>query len=242
MNKIVEGTQLTVAWHVGDLKVSHVQSSVVDQFIADMEGEFGKETPLNKSRGKVHDYLGMTLDFSKSGEVTVTMIDYIKGILHDAPKEMRGLAATPAASHLFQTNEVNPIPLEKDKAETYVYIVMQLLYLSQRARPDIHTAVSFLCGRLTKPDEDDYKKLARVLKYLDNTVDMPLVLAADATGKIRWWVDASYAVHADMKSHTTVAPCPWERDQSIAPQPNKNWLLGALPRRKLLVFMTSCHN
>jgi hypothetical protein len=79
---------------------------------------------------------------------------------------------------------------------------MQLLYLSQRARPDIRTAVSFLCGRLQQPDEDDYKKLARVMKYLDGTVDMPLILAADASGKIRWWVDASYAVHNDMKSHT----------------------------------------
>jgi hypothetical protein len=79
---------------------------------------------------------------------------------------------------------------------------MQLLYLSQRARPDIRTAVSFLCGRLTKPDQDDYKKLARVIKYLDSTVDMALVLAADDTGKIKWWVDASYAVHTDMKSHT----------------------------------------
>jgi hypothetical protein len=66
---------LTVAWHVDDLKVSHVQSSVVDQFIADIDSEFGKETPLNQSRGKVHDYLGMTLDFSNPGEVTVTMID-----------------------------------------------------------------------------------------------------------------------------------------------------------------------
>jgi hypothetical protein len=202
MNKNVEGTQLTVAWHIDDLKVSHAKSVVVDQFIANMEGEFGKETPLNKSRGKVHDYLGMTLDFSKSGAVTVMMIDYIKGILHDAPKEMRGSATTPAANHLFQVNQVNPVPLNTEKAEIYVHIVMQLLYLSQRARPDIHTAVSFLCGRLTKPDEDDYKKLARVLKYLDSTVDMPLVLAADDTGKIRWWVDASYAVHADMKSHT----------------------------------------
>jgi hypothetical protein len=202
MNKIVEGTQLTVTWHVDDLKVSHAKPSVVDQFIADMEGEFGKETPLNKSRGKVHDYLGMTLDFSKSGEVTVTMIDYIKMILHDAPKEMRGSAATPAANHLFQVNTVNPIPLDKDKAEIYVHTVMQLLYLSQRARPDIRSAVSFLCGRLTKPDQDDYKKLTRVVKYLDSTVDMPLVLSADASGKIRWWVDASYAVHSDMKSHT----------------------------------------
>jgi hypothetical protein len=81
---------------VDDLKISHVQSTVVDAFIDDMEREFGKEAPLNKSRGKVHDYLGMTLNFSKPGEITVTMIDYIKGVLHDAPKEMRGTAATPA--------------------------------------------------------------------------------------------------------------------------------------------------
>ena len=202
MNKTIANTQLTVAWHVDDLKVSHVNSKVVDQFIMDMEGEFGKETPLNQSRGKMHDYLGMTLDFTIPGEVTITMVDYIKGVLYDAPKEMRGSAVTPAANHLFWVNEVNPVLLEKDEADIYVHIVMQLLYLSQRARPDIRTAVSFLCGHLTRPDKDDYKKLARVMKYLDSTVDMPLVLAADNTGKIRWWVDASYAVHADMKSHT----------------------------------------
>ena len=99
MNKTIANTQLTVAWHVDDLKVSHVNSKVVDQFIMDMEGEFGKETPLNQSRGKIlHDYLGMTLDFTIPGEVTITMVDYIKGVLYDAPKEMRGSAVTPAAN------------------------------------------------------------------------------------------------------------------------------------------------
>jgi hypothetical protein len=44
MTKIVEGTQLTVAWHIDDLKVSHATSSLVDQFIVNMEGEFRKET------------------------------------------------------------------------------------------------------------------------------------------------------------------------------------------------------
>jgi hypothetical protein len=202
MNKMVDGKQLTVAWHVDDLKISHVESAVVDEFIRDMESEFGKEAPLNQSRGKVHDYLGMTLDFSKPGEVVVTMINYIKGILHEAPKEMRGKAATPAAHHLFQINETNPTKLDKDRAETFVHIVMQLLHLSQRARPDIRPAVSFLCGRLQQPDEDDYKKLTRVMKYLDSTVDMALTLAADKNGQMRWWVDASFAVHSDMKSHT----------------------------------------
>jgi hypothetical protein len=101
MNKNVDRMQLTVAWHVDDLKVSHAKSKVVDLFIANIEGKFGKETPLNKSRGKVHNYHGMTLDFSKPGEVTVTMVNYIKSILHDALKEMHGSAATPAANHRF---------------------------------------------------------------------------------------------------------------------------------------------
>jgi Reverse transcriptase (RNA-dependent DNA polymerase) len=117
MNKTVKGKQVTVAWHVDDLKVSHAKSMVVNPFIEDMEDEFGKEAPLNKSCGEVHDYLDMTLNFSKPGEVTVTMINYIKGILHDAPTEMHGNAATPAANHLFQVNQhVDPVPAWKGKS------------------------------------------------------------------------------------------------------------------------------
>jgi hypothetical protein len=71
MNKMIEGKQLVmVAWHVDDLKASHVLSIMVDQFIKDMEDEFGKEAPINKSCGKIHDYLGMKLNFSRPGEVT----------------------------------------------------------------------------------------------------------------------------------------------------------------------------
>lgn len=57
---------------------------------------------------------------------------------------------------------------------------------------------------MIQPDEDDYKKLVRVVKYLDSSVDVPsLVLVADESGQICWWVNASYAVHNDMKSHNT---------------------------------------
>ena len=31
---------------------------------------------------------------------------------------------------------------------------------------------------------------------------MPLVLEADETNVVKWWADASYAVHPDMRSHT----------------------------------------
>ena len=83
-----------------------------------------------------------------------------------------------------------------------MHAVMQLLYLSQRARPDIHTAVSFLCSHLNKPDMDDYKQLCRVIKYLHGMLDLPLRLSGDGTGTIRWWINAFFAVHADMKGHT----------------------------------------
>jgi hypothetical protein len=87
-----------------------VATEVVDDLIANLHSEFGKETPLSKSRGKVHDYLGMTLDFSARGQVMGTMIDYIKMRCMDLPKDMVGWAATPAANHLFRTDDENATP------------------------------------------------------------------------------------------------------------------------------------
>jgi hypothetical protein len=52
------------------------------------------------------------------------------------------------------------------------------------------------------PDTDNYKKLRRVIQYLRGTQDMSLMLEADDTRIMKWWVDASYAVHPDMRSHT----------------------------------------
>jgi hypothetical protein len=78
----------------------------------------------------------------------------------------------------------------------------KLLFLCKRARPDVQTAVVFLCTRVQAPDVDDYKKLHRVMSYLRATPTMPLVLEADTTNVIKWWADASYAVHPDMRSHT----------------------------------------
>jgi hypothetical protein len=52
------------------------------------------------------------------------------------------------------------------------------------------------------PDEDDYKKLRRTMQYLRGSLDLLLTLEADDVRVIKWWVDASYAVHPDMKSHT----------------------------------------
>ena len=166
VNKMVDGKQLTMAWHVDDLKVSHEKEEVLDEFIGMMQNKFGQDAPLSISCGPVQDYLGMTLDFSEQGRVMVKMHDYVKTMLNDAPSSMDGKAVTPAAAHLFKVNTENPKLLGKEKKDLFVHLVMQGLYLSQHGRPDIRTAISFLCSRLKCPDEDVYKKLARLIRYL----------------------------------------------------------------------------
>jgi len=79
---------------------------------------------------------------------------------------------------------------------------MKLLWVSKRSRFDIQTALSFLCTRTNNPDEDDWKKLKRLLQYIYGTIDLVLTISAEELNVLRTWVDASYAVHPDMRSHT----------------------------------------
>ena len=65
VDKIVNGKQLSVAWHVNNLNVSHVEEKVVENFDKDMDHQLEKETPLSVSRGLMHEYLIMMLDFSE---------------------------------------------------------------------------------------------------------------------------------------------------------------------------------
>ena len=52
--------------------------------------------------------------------------------------------------------------------------------------------------RARKPDEDDWKKLKRLLGYLKRTIKLPLILQAEGLNVLKWWVDASYVAHDDM--------------------------------------------
>ena len=67
---------------------------------------------------------------------------------------------------------------------------------------DIQTSVAFLKTRVREPDEDYWNKLRRVLECLRGTIKLGLVLREDSLNVIKWWVDASYAIHPDMKGHT----------------------------------------
>ena len=80
-NKMIDGKQCKILWHVDDLKISHETSEVVASVIALINAEFGNEAPITVQRGKIHEYLGMTLDFTKPGKVMILMTEYIVNTL-----------------------------------------------------------------------------------------------------------------------------------------------------------------
>ena len=85
-NKIVHGKQLTITWHVDDLKVSHKKYQVISHMAKWLKAKYEQifddgSGAMMITHGKIHDYLGMQLDFSMPREVKVTMIPYIKEIV-----------------------------------------------------------------------------------------------------------------------------------------------------------------
>ena len=201
-NKIINGKQCTIIWHVDDLKISHVDKQVVSEILNALNKEFGVETPLTVTRGTVHEYLGITVEFHPDHSVSFDMRDFTESIIAEIPADLAtGPCKTPAANHLFIVNP-SATKLTTSQADGYHHLVAKMLYLAKRSRPDIQPTVSFLCTRVKSPDVDDWKKLGRCMRYLRDNKDLKLTLQAKTLETIEWWVDASFAVHHDMRSHT----------------------------------------
>jgi hypothetical protein len=197
-NKMIEGSQCTIAWYVDDNKISHVKSSVVTTVIAQIEEKFGKMTV---TRGNHHVFLGMDIRFTGDGNVRIGMKEYVKEAISEFGDDVSRPAATPARKNIFEINN-DAVLLSASQSEIYHKVVAKLLYVSHRGRPDIQLAVAFMCTRVSCSTMQDWLKLKRLLQYLNRTIDDVLIIGADSLTKLMTWVDAAYGVHRDMKSHT----------------------------------------
>jgi hypothetical protein len=197
-NKIIGGKQCTIAWYVDDNKISHANDNRVTNIIETIEGQFGKMTVTT---GKDHVFLGMDISFLDNGTVSVKIKDYIKEAMANFGGKITRNATTPAKRNLFVTDETDKL-LSPDDSEVFHSIVAKLLYVSKRSCLDVQLATAFLCTRVSCSTKKDWAKLKRVLEYLRGSLDEFLTLRADDIGMMKTWVDASYAVHKHMKSHT----------------------------------------
>jgi hypothetical protein len=208
-NKMIEGNQMTICFHVDDCKLSHHKTKVTDSMIKYLRQEYesifeDRSGAMTVSRGKIHKYLGMTLDYTVPGQVKITMLDYVDESLtafDKAEPKGGGTKTSAALDSLFKVDE-DFDRLAQAKAVEFHNLVAKTLYATKRARPDTCTAITFLTARVLSTDKDDWNKLIHLMINIRGTSTMPLTLSANGSGILKWWVDASFAIHPNMRGHS----------------------------------------
>jgi hypothetical protein len=150
---MIDKLRHTVRFHVDDIMGSHMDPRVNDVFENWLNHMYGSHGKVTTTRGKIHDYLGMTFDFSEEGKVKIDMIDYMESMVDDFSAKFKksDIAPSPAAEDLFAEGESSD--LDKQQSEEFHTFVAKGLFACKRARPDIHTAIAVLSTRVKKPNE-----------------------------------------------------------------------------------------
>jgi hypothetical protein len=197
-NKDVNGKQCTIVWYVDDNKLSHVDPQVNTDIIECIKAHYGE---LVISRGKEHNFLGMKIQFNDDGSLQIGTKEILLEAIELFGEDLSTHVTSPATKGLFHVNP-DAEALDEDKADRFHTIVGKLLWSEKRSRPDIETTISFLCTRVACSDVEDWGKLRRLLQFLSQTIDDERIIAVDSLYKLITFVDASYAIHPDMKGHT----------------------------------------
>ena len=128
--KIVKSKQCNILWQVDDLKMSHVDPEILPSVPYEIDAEHVNIVKTITTWGKIHNYLGMTIDYSSLCNVKLSMVDCIGNMIDDIPEDTRGESATPSAHHLFVIAE-DATKLYRTDANIFYNFVAQILYLSE---------------------------------------------------------------------------------------------------------------
>ena len=137
-NKMIEGHQMTICFHIDDCKLSHKKSQCNDKMIKYLRKKYESvfedgSGKMKVSHGKVHTYLGMTLDYSTKGQVKISMFDYIDEIItafEKADPNSGGTKSSAAPENLFKVNVDSP-KLSHSKTVDFHNLVAKTLYATK---------------------------------------------------------------------------------------------------------------
>jgi hypothetical protein len=186
----------TICLHVDDMLHTYNLKTFgkeLNEFLIKMYSDITLQT------GNSISYVGMQIVRDrKNRAITLNQIGYIESFLKKF--NVHGTAKTPSTDALTKTtnDDANNIPADVD---VFLSCVMTLMYLALRTRPDILFSVAYLSTKVKNPNQNDYKNLMRIFRYLNGTKDLVLKICPDNL-QIKCWIDAAYATHDDMKSHS----------------------------------------
>ena len=180
--------------------MSHVYETVVKYIILQIDKIFGG---LKFKIGPIQTYLGMELELNENLTVSMGMTEYILEAIDAFSKisPITSKTTSPSQKKLFEVDETSP-KLDETRSVEFHHYLDKLLYVCKRFRLDILLAIIFLCTRVTFSTVQDWLKIKSFMRYLFGTKELRLTLGASDFSIMDVYIDASYAVHPDMRSHT----------------------------------------
>ena len=164
VNKMVNSEQLMICWHVDNLKSSHINPKVNNEFLQWIKDMFGQLSEVKMTQGQLHDYFGMTLNYSVPGQVSIDMSHYVKKMVAEFPQE--NLKGESVASlwneNLFKVQH-DSVPLEKEQAELFHTMATQGLFLCKHGHLGIAQAIAYISTWVQKPNHAGWTKLCQML-------------------------------------------------------------------------------
>jgi len=155
---------------VDDVASSHKNRKVNDKFLEWLNKKYGSIKAVKASRGDRHKYLGMVIDFKRRGYVRFKQFGKVADMIDNGPVKLKrsDTAMIPASSDLMSRDD-DPKILSKQRKEQYHNIVAKGTFVAKRSRPDIQPTVAVLATRVKEPNESNWNKMVRLLKYLNGT-------------------------------------------------------------------------
>lgn len=182
------GETTYVSLYVDDLLIASTNQCHIESLEQQLRSKY---TDVTVHSGPVHQYLGMTLDFSQQGIANITMHDYIEKILKRF--NITSTKQTPYDKDLFE--DVEDSPLSPEDAANLHSGIAQLLYLSTRIRGDISLPVNYLCTQVSCLKNDHKEKFMKILQYLNLKKNLSLRLECEnEEPTIEAYADAAYGV------------------------------------------------
>ena len=131
-NEQINENQMTVVWHVDNLKISHRDPWEVTKMVIFLSKIYGD---VKIQWGKKLDYLGMQLDYTTPGKVKISMVPYVQNIIKGFLEQFMSTANMLAAEYLFEVwEDTKPIKLSETQTIDFHHNVAKLSFTCNRAR------------------------------------------------------------------------------------------------------------
>jgi hypothetical protein len=185
--------------YVDDIIITGNSTTAIQQLVHKLNSEFSL-----KDLGKLDYFLGIEVHHSPSGSLLLSQSKYIKDLLQRANMINANSMASPMASSTklskFGSNNVSD--------PSYFRSIVGALQYATITRPEISFSVNKVCQFLSAPQEEHWKAVKRILRYLQGTLHHGLLLTPASTTEplaITGFCDADWASDPDDRRSTSGA-------------------------------------